>query len=574
MLKDIKKTNKTFLVNSMRFVPYTETDTEPWNGLDSTSDSNTDNNSDFESQSEAVSNCDTSSSQSVDLNQSKISSLEDSLASLPDLTADSLLDRRFKLALTLAENRPSLPLCSHEIRSSGVHRVEGNNAKPKEKDLSNRCATHDLTTYFVSSFADERRKRKTVVDDLIKQEEDRLRALEEERRRKEEELKRKREEEEKRKKEELERKAREEAERKRLEEEKKKKEIEAERKRVEEEQQRQQELVKQRELEAKRNIEEKKKAEETRLKREQEEAKNVVFKPAAVESSFSKYLQDIKDIEATILNPVKENKELKKLVGSHKRKINPKFGQLTNSQQQLTRITGEIQNLIDQTQQNNLAYKWILNFVSDAIISQAETEVSVKPKSSLPLAKLTMNLLILYKDLSYFLLAKFYRSCPYLLGYSCSHETEQGRIRLGWNRDESNGKWENEVQYNERLCGITTLYSVLTRLQLDHSYVGYDPATTKHPLPIKNSWILLARLVDLPSDQLSETHYSIVGAWWDACAKEFLMAYGRQGTKLLHLVSNQWTSIDGKSSAGRVRLKLLAEEWSQGKMSSFPGMEA
>lgn len=499
------------------------------------------------------------------------------LQQLPEFLSLNGLGGRFDLACLLAEKHLDR---TRLLKEENDDNTDVSFAAPSVNNSisSNNTLNHDnLTKYFVSKFSSDRLKRKAVVDELIRLEEDRIRKIEEERHRREEEERLRKEEVERKRREELERKAKEEAERKRIEEEKRLKAIEDEKRRIEQEKKRQLELKeklqKEKELEVAKKQKEIAERKELELKQAQENEKNMITRPLQIEESYLKYINDIKDIETQILKPVQDNKDLKKIVGSHKRKINPKFGQLTNSQQQLSRITSEIKDLILQAQPNELAFKWILNFVSDAIISQAETEVSVKPKSSLPLAKLTLNLLIIFKDLSYFILAKFYKSCPFLLGYSCSQDTEEGRVRLGWNRDESNGKWENETQHNERLSGIATLYFVITRLKLDQTYNSYDPSSTTHPLPISNSWIFLSRIVDTSIDELSETHYTIVGAWWDACAKEFLEAYGKQSVKLLRLVSNEWTKVGEKSSAAKVRLNLLGEEWCRGSITSFPEME-
>lgn len=508
-----------------------------------------------------------------------LTSTED-IHQLPEFLSLNGLNERFNLACALAESHfGDVRLSNDENDTLSSPTTTTLLPSVSNSMLSNHTMNHDnLTQYFVSKFSNERLKRKTAVDELIRLEEERIRKIEEERRRKEEEERLRKEEEERKRREEVECKAKEEAKRKRIEEEKRLKAIEDEKKRIEEEKRNEQELKeklqKEKELEIARKEKELNEKKELERKQTQEKDRNMIIKPSKIEESYLKYIKDVKDIETQILKPVQDNKDLKKLVGSQKRKINPKFGQLTNSQAQLTRITNEIVDLISQAQANELAFKWLLNFVSDAIISQAETEVSVKPKSSLPLAKLTLNLLIIFKDLPYFLLAKFYKSCPFLLGYSCSQDTEEGRIRLGWSRDESTGKWENETQHNERLSGIATLYFVITRLKLNHTFNRYDPSNTIHPLPISNSWIFLSRIVDTPIEELSETHYTIVGAWWDACANEFLQAYCKQSIKLLRLISHEWTKIGGKSSAAKVRLSLLGEEWSRGTIVSFPEMEA
>lgn len=436
---------------------------------------------------------------------------------------------------------------------------EGSNDTDKDND-------DPMLTYFISQFSKDRKNRTSIVNNLLKLEKERLKKIEDEKRRKLLE--------EKRLKEEAEKKAKEEAERKRLEEELRLKKLEQEKQlKLKIEKETQEKIKKENELKLEKQKQEEILLKQRKLDQIKEQESKTIYKKNEIESNYLKYVKNSEDIIINVLDPVKQNVELKKMIGSLKRKINPKFGQLTNSQEQLSKITFEICKLISQTESNDLAFKWILNFVSDAIISQAETEVSVNSHSGLPLAKLTLNLLIIFNDLSYYLLTKFYISCPYLIGYSCSQDTEEGRLRLGWTRDEETKKWESEIQHNERLSGITTLYSIITRLKLDSNYLNYNPSYTNHPLPINHSWIFLSRMVDIPTSLITETHYVIVGSWWDACASEFLQAYGKQSQKLLALISNEWCSFDGKSSAGKVRIKLLAEEWQQGKMQSIPDME-
>ncbi|VEU20114.1 DEKNAAC101024 [Brettanomyces naardenensis] len=393
------------------------------------------------------------------------------------------------------------------------------------------------------------RKKANQVEELIREEEER-KTREEERRRREEEERKRKEEEERKRKEEVERKKKEEEIR-----------LETERKNKEEE--------------MRRKIEEsrlaKKKAEEEAKKKEEARAKGTTDF-VKVEREFLGYKKIIEEIKKNIVEPMKEDKELKKIVGAQKRKINAKFGQLTRSRSQLERITRELQGLIAETKSNESAYKWILNFVAKAIIHQAEAEVGVKPYAGVPLGCLSLDLLLLFPDLKYYLMARFVKKCPMLIGYSCSIDTEEGRVRMGWRRADDN-RWEDEARYCERLGGICTLYSVITRLQISQSYLGYT-AQTEHPLPISRSWIMLSRLLNTPLKLVSNIHFVIAGSWWDACGSKFLEAYGKQAEKLMQLLWNNWTSaVSEKRYPGAARLRLLGEDWRGGKLEGLKGME-
>ncbi|CCH57972.1 hypothetical protein TBLA_0A01720 [Henningerozyma blattae CBS 6284] len=409
--------------------------------------------------------------------------------------------------------------------------------------------------------------------------------------------KRKEEEEERKRKEEVERKHREEVERKH-------KEQEQERKRKEEEELRikKEKLARQKQLEE----EERQKAETIRLKKaEEEEAlskaklakeqEDKLKKEAAeasakkeqsnrtntkgkfttdfnsVEQVFKKYKDKINSIKTEIVQPVKKaDVNTRNTLSRHKRKINPKFGQLTNSLQQLTNVQNELCSLIDQTKPHELSYLWILNFISKAIVHQAETEVRVKPESAVPLAKLTLYLLVRYPELKELLMARFVKKCPFVIGYTCNIDTEDGRLRMGWKR-KSDNKWEEETSYDERLGGMTTLFSVITRLPLAPEFIN----TQEHPLPISYSWRMVARIANTNLKLITNSHFVVLGCWWDAAASQFIQAYSRQAQKLLFLIANDLTgALSQHKYVGAARLLILFEEWQRGAIKTFPDMIA
>ncbi|QLL34804.1 hypothetical protein HG536_0H01790 [Torulaspora globosa] len=378
------------------------------------------------------------------------------------------------------------------------------------------------------------------------------RQKEEERRRREQEERRKREEEERRKREE------EALRRRELEEEVKRKE-EAERLK------RQQEEAEAKKEEAKRKAEE-----EEKLKQEAIRSKTV-SDFGLIEQKFRRYKEKIVSIKRNIIEPVKKaDPALKTLLSRHKRKVNPKFGQLTNSNAQLQNIQRELCTLVDQTKDNQLAFLWILNFIAKAMVRQAETEVRVKPESALPLGKLAVNLMVQYPELKELLMARFVKKCPFVIGYTCSIDSESGRQDMGWKR-KADDKWEEDTFYDERMGGMITLFAVITRLPLPQEHIN----TQSHPMPISNSWHMIARIANTPRNLLTNSHFVVLGFWWDAAASEFIEAYGNQGNKLLQLIGENLTaSVAERKYVGAARLRILLEEWHTTGIKTFPELVA
>lgn len=410
------------------------------------------------------------------------------------------------------------------------------------------CAQNSKVERIVTEELDRQRKERIAAEERRKAEEARRKA-EEERRKAEEE---------KRKAEEAKRKA--EEEKRRAEEAKRK--AEEEKRRVEEEKRKAEE-------EKRRTEEEKRKAEEETLRRALEQqrllASWTLFERVA--SEFAKYKKDIADIKANVVAKISADPVLKKQAGALRRQINPRFGQLTNSTAQLARVCDSVAQLISLAQPLELGYKWVLNFVAKAIVDQAETEVTVLVKQALPLARLAMDMMARFPEFEYFLTARLVKKCPFIIGYLRTIDTVEGRLAMGWRRKDGD-KWEDEVKYDERLSGIATLWAVMTRLEkkqtLDDSS-KYSYAAL---------WRFAARMANTPLNLLTNAHYSVVNAWWEALAEEFVRQYNVQGTKLMALLLSDWVAqaADRKFPAA-ARLTILGEDWTSGKFKGIPEME-
>ncbi|AGO10345.1 AaceriABL110Wp [[Ashbya] aceris (nom. inval.)] len=290
-----------------------------------------------------------------------------------------------------------------------------------------------------------------------------------------------------------------------------------------------------------------------------------------VEDEYMRHMERIRTIKSDIVEPVKRDAELRKLLAQHKRKINPKFGQLTNSNAHLMELLRDMVGLVDATRSNVAAYRWILNFIAKAIVSQAETETRVKPETAVPLATLTLHLLCRYPELHELLLARIVKKCPFVLGYTCNIDTEEGRTRMGWKRN-SDGKWEDETTYDERMGGMMTLYAVISRSPLPTEFI----TTKEHPISMAHSWKMLARIGNQNPALLTNTHFVLLGSWWDAAASHFLLRYANQGSKLLRVIADDLTTaVADRKYVGAARLRILLEEWQQtGSIKSFPEMAA
>ncbi|CUM64063.1 uncharacterized protein PRCAT00001651001 [Priceomyces carsonii] len=405
------------------------------------------------------------------------------------------------------------------------HRVMEYNSFLNSLILEKKLFTDAAVNAVTESFGNRLSLQSQQVTKLVNKEEERIKIEKEKKKREEEELARRKENE------------------KKLAEEKEKK-LEAARKLKEEEEK----IRIAKEEEEKRKIKE----EERRKKNEEEKKHKLKSSSGQIENEFLKYKKDISDIKQNVVLKINENKDLKRQVNQLKRKLNPKFGQLSNSTLQLQKINIEIIDLIRSMESTDeLALKWILNFIAKAIIDQAEMEVIVQTTAAIPLARLACSLLNTFSDFDYFLIARFVKKCPFIIGYTCSIDSEEGRIRMGWKRKEE--KWEDDIKYDERLAGICTVWCTMTRIEDFPQKINYS---------FESSWRFLARLLNTNAVLLTNTHFSVAGSWWETCATYFLRKYGQQATKLLNVLSIEWpaTTVERNFPAA-MRLLILGEEW-------------
>lgn len=328
------------------------------------------------------------------------------------------------------------------------------------------------------------------------------------------------------------------------------------------------------EEERKKTEEEKEKAEQNKLKLREKikkEQENAARKSKGltdfneIEKQLVEYRKKIDDIKREVVTPMNESKDLKRNVNTLKRKINIKLGQLSNSMSQLNQISHEVVNIVMQMAANPLAYNWILNFISKAIVSQAETEVTVKPTAALPLARLSMHLLHNLDGLYDYLCPRFVKKCCFIIGYTCPIDTEEGRIRMGWKRSDS--KWEPEVKYEERVGGICSVWAVMARLEQSSKFPFFSADA---------EWKFAARMLNIDKTLLSNVHYVVTSNWWEAAAQLAINTWGKQGLKLLLLQSREWAKHgQNKSFPAATRLEVLGDDYeTKNDLNQLKEMEA
>lgn len=337
--------------------------------------------------------------------------------------------------------------------------------------------------------------------------------------------------------------------------------------------------------------------EQQQKKLDEETAKNITERKASsnLEVKLDRYIQVCLDFRRNVKLVMLNDPNLvstKKQCNALRRKINPKFGQLINSFSKVNTITLEIVSFVEQSKQlgnqnaelSQFIHKWFMYTLTKLIIKQAEKEIRVSMKAAMPLAYVVIYLLIKFPDLKEILLAKFIKKCPYILGYSASFSTIQGRIKMGWKFANKEKKiFESDLEYNERVGGIFTLWSMITTVRLHDNMaifnvLGSLPADTNslilQPIMISKSWIMISRLMNIEKSLINNSHFFMLCNWFQIAGQAFINAYGKQGRKLIQLICFEFTKgFAGKEYTYSSKLSSLGEEWQTlGKFNDFEPM--
>lgn len=344
---------------------------------------------------------------------------------------------------------------------------------------------------------------------------------------------------ERRKREEAERRRREEEERKWREEEERRKADEERRRAVEEEERREREI---------------KEAETRRKEKEAEETENRKLSGMASADEDWKYAREtLKNLKAGPMKTVKGDKALKSQWGAIRRQITPKIGQLTQDQATVTKIIGQLIELVrPPTPHPQALYLAALSSLSKCILLQAETEVTAEKKSAFPLAAVTCTLLH-HPSLSDTFPDVFYAKMVQRTGgWSVpvvvpAHDVDgrawddaerrkaMGYRQTGEGDGSGEGTWESSGEYGTRLAGIMRVYFLVLGMSASISPAG-TVGRVQRIFQLPRFWVYFSRMLGDPRLLETAVAAQILHAALDVAGLEARHIWGKQWIKLLQLL--------------------------------------
>lgn len=275
-----------------------------------------------------------------------------------------------------------------------------------------------------------------------------------------------------------------------------------------------------------------------------------------------------------------------------KRQITPKIGQLTNTQEEIWRITSLISSLLNEAKAapapNKEIYLWVLNHLSKCLIRQAEQEVSVKTDTAYPLARLVLWLILQgHAELGDVLMARLTKKCCWCLGYVPERRQDQDDAAFAKTVGRASPE-ESSVQFTSRISGIMAFYFAICQTSpisppppAGHSSPSPpDVATIPPQFRSSAMWTWQARCITPPM-----TSHAVIPALWatliEVAGDTVLAYYGKQAAKIWRLLYEEGILKgkadfirleEGKAASGRLQL-LLEDVIKTGKAEPPKGRE-
>ena len=247
--------------------------------------------------------------------------------------------------------------------------------------------------------------------------------------------------------------------------------------------------------------------------------------PEAESESFP-YLNKIRKIKE-VKKDTKITNELLKL----KMKINRTVGQLTADRDSLILLIKQFHEIFEHPQRELLYY-----ITCKKIVKQCEREVAVRKESVFPLALLCVYVSNKFEGFSGYLIGRILQKNEFLIP----------RLSTG-NPRKNHKKDETDIQFMERMVGISTLYFAIMQVDLIKNNLGIAPG-----------FLWLQRMCLLQPIQISPL---LLHNFFEIAGHKLIEVYGNQALNTIQsIVDKVIPNCSADAVASTTRLSLLLEE--------------
>ncbi|EAQ86455.1 hypothetical protein CHGG_07708 [Chaetomium globosum CBS 148.51] len=264
--------------------------------------------------------------------------------------------------------------------------------------------------------------------------------------------------------------------------------------------------------------------------------------------------KNLKMLRKSMADQAKSNPALKGRMGDMRREI------LQSELMDPSRFVLEPRNPAEGAAHNDATlpsiFLYLINIFAKAAIAQFINEAGARPETADPVGVCVAATLsepdFLWRGSSLIdiMLAKFRIVCPVLFGYRGSEKTEQGRQRLGWWKD--GGQWVPEQQHMDRMTGLGAGFASI-------SLRNFAMSKKTNPFPPRVYWTAMARIVNTPHAEISDTQCVVLKAMVENYEQKFIEFYGTAAIAALRTALVDFPSRVPQKSAAVNSLEVLAQ---------------
>jgi len=203
-------------------------------------------------------------------------------------------------------------------------------------------------------------------------------------------------------------------------------------------------------------------------------------------------------------------------------------------------------------------FLYLLNQLSKAVISQFISESSADTRTADSIGQVVAKVfseddfLWRGKPLIDIVIAKYRVVCPVLFGLRGNEKMEQGRLRLGWQRDKTTGAWASEQEHHNRMTGLGAGFAAMTLRD-------FSKVKRQNPWPPTAYWTAMAGIISTPAGDISETQCTVLKAMIADCEQKFVNFYGNAAVAALRCALVDFPARVNPQTTASSSLRVLAK---------------
>ncbi|KAI9894292.1 MAG: hypothetical protein M1814_004146 [Vezdaea aestivalis] len=274
----------------------------------------------------------------------------------------------------------------------------------------------------------------------------------------------------------------------------------------------------------------------------------------------------LKHYRALVMAEAKQNQAVKSEIGDTRRLIKQTVGQITSGDNtankphiaKIIAILGKARRLDNEARVDirkfiisgasspalstaaeedpmvSIYFIYFFNIFAKAVINQFLGEASVKPKAADAIGIVAVSTFAQEglrwsgRTVIDILLAKFHFLCPVLFGIRGHERTAEGKIQLGWAREEKDGPFVSEQSHFDRMTALSAGWASMSLRKFNKSRLS-------NPLPSFHYWVALARVTSTPQKDISDTHCVILKGLIENFEQRFYDTFGQSAVAALKL---------------------------------------